>query len=81
MYPSDTEGLLLGNLVMGEKVTPPPPPMVLGANSRLRKQRKPSSHPPEQMLAKSRQPCHGEEILVLQTHWAPNIALGIRAVT
>lgn len=57
MYPSDMEGLLLENLVMGEKVTPPPP-VVLGASSRFRKQREPLSHPLEQMLAKSRKPHH-----------------------
>lgn len=46
MYLSDMEGLFLGNLVMGEEVTLPPP-MVPGANARLRKQSKPSSHPLE----------------------------------
>ena len=51
---NNTEDLLLGNSVMGRKVTLLP--VVLGPSSRLRKQSKPLSHPLEQMLAKRRKP-------------------------
>ena len=69
MYPSDMEGLLLENLGMGENMTPPPP-VVLGASSRFRKQREPSSHPLEQMLAKAENLTTREDILVLQIYAA-----------
>lgn len=61
---SDMESFSLRNSVMGGGVTLPP--VVLGTNPRLRKQRKPSSHPLEQQRAGS---------LTIRAHSCPSNVL------